>query len=139
MPPVRMDCDNACMLRHAIKLHPENKKPRNELALKLIVDRLCCCMLPAYKAIPILKGILSMKKLFLFGLILLSTILIFTGCVNSGDFKDPDLEAPSISVTSSSIVDGKLLTATAAARKPNDPIGLNQSPALSWEAVEGAS
>ncbi|WP_373485909.1 hypothetical protein [Acetobacterium malicum] len=75
-----------------------------------------------------------MKNLVLLALFLLSTI-VFTGCINTSDFKDPDLQVPSISVASSSIVDGKLLTATAADRKPNDPIGLNQSPALSWTAV----
>lgn len=34
--------------------------------------------------------------------------------------------------------DGKLLTATAAAER-NNPPGENQSPAVSWETVEGAN
>lgn len=47
---------------------------------------------------------------------------------------------PSINVTSESInQDGRLLTITAADHAPNDPLGKNQSPELSWEAVDEAN
>lgn len=65
-------------------------------------------------------------------------LLLFTGC-GYGDFKDSDLNVPVIEVTSSSIVDGKLAQACAANKKPNDPLGENQSPALRWDAVEEAN
>jgi hypothetical protein len=80
-----------------------------------------------------------MKKL----LILISTILIalllITGCGLSGEFTDINLDVPTITVNSTSIVEGKLLTASAAGKKSNDPIGKNKSPAVNWESVKDAN
>jgi len=79
-----------------------------------------------------------MKKLFSLGAMLLSSILLFTGCGGS-TFSDAVLDVPTIAVTSTSIVKEKLLTAVAADSGRNKPRGENQSPALSWETVEGAN
>ena len=43
-----------------------------------------------------------------------------------------------IEVNSDSIRDGRLLTACAADRQPNDPMGENISPEISWDDVNGA-
>ena len=80
-----------------------------------------------------------MKKTFILGVMLLSSMLFFTGCGSSGTFTDAELGAPTITVTSTSIVEGKLVTAVAADSERNNPRGENQSPALSWEAVDGAN
>lgn len=80
-----------------------------------------------------------MKKILLLTITALSLVLIFTGCGIGRTFTDASLNVPIITVTSSSIVDGKLLTATAAAKNSNDPLGENQSPALSWESIDDAN
>ncbi len=80
-----------------------------------------------------------MKKLLLIAVTMLSAIMLFSGCGNGGTFSDVSLDVPTITVTSPSIVGGKLLTAVAADKKPNSPLGENQSPALSWESVEDAN
>lgn len=60
------------------------------------------------------------------------------GC-NQRAFEDEVLDVEQIEVTSDSIDEtGKLLTATTANKKPNDPLGDNQSPQLTWEEVDGA-
>lgn len=64
--------------------------------------------------------------------------LTMTGCGN-GKFEEAILNVDSIAITSSSVSeDGKLFTVTAA-KEHNDPSGENQSPAVSWESVEGAN
>lgn len=64
--------------------------------------------------------------------------LLLTGCGN-GKFEEAAIDADSIAVTSTSLSEaGKLLTVTAA-KERNDPSGGNQSPAVSWESVEGAN
>ena len=79
-----------------------------------------------------------MKKLLTIGIIAVMLIAVLTGC-SDGKFTEATLDVPSITVTSTSVTDeGKLLTVTAAAER-NDPQGENQSPAVSWEAVEGAN
>ena len=70
---------------------------------------------------------------------MISSVLLLTGCGVNGPFTDTNLKVPTLTITSSSIVKGKLLTVTAADKKPNAPLGENQSPALSWESVEGAN
>ena len=73
--------------------------------------------------------------------ILLSLVIIgsFAGCTHS-KFEDISLEVPQIAVSSNSIDDtGKLLVETAAGKKPNNPLGSNQSPQLTWDAVDGAA
>lgn len=53
---------------------------------------------------------------------------------------DLNLNVPGIKITSSSIdKDGKLMTECAADQSPNQPLGKNKSPQLSWNEVEGAS
>lgn len=80
-----------------------------------------------------------MKRKGKLGLILSATVIMLAGCGGDKTFTDAQLDVPSIAVTSSSInEEGKLLTVTAAAER-NKPAGENQSPAVSWEAVEGAS
>jgi phosphatidylethanolamine-binding protein (PEBP) family uncharacterized protein len=55
-------------------------------------------------------------------------------------FTDLLLDVPQIAVVSASINEaGELPRETAANKKPNDPLGNNQSPHLSWEPVEGAA
>lgn len=79
-----------------------------------------------------------MKKLLTIGIVATMLLSVLTGC-SGGKFTEATLNVPSITVTSTSVTDeGKLLTATAAAER-NDPQGENQSPAVSWEAVEGAN
>lgn len=54
-------------------------------------------------------------------------------------FEDIALDVPQIEVLSNSIdVLGNLVIETAANKKPNNPLGSNQSPQITWEAVEGA-
>lgn len=67
----------------------------------------------------------------------LCIVCMFTGC--NKKFADADLDVKQIQVSSTSITkEGKLLTATAANKKTNNPPGLNASPQVSWEEVEGA-
>lgn len=74
--------------------------------------------------------------------VFLSTILIAfstAGCTHS-QFEDTTLDVPQIIVSSDSIDEtGKLLDEAAADKKPNNPLGSNQSPQLTWNAVDGAS
>lgn len=54
-------------------------------------------------------------------------------------FEDLQLDVPNIAISSTSInEDNEFVRETLADKKPNDPLGENQSPQLSWEAVEGA-
>lgn len=79
-----------------------------------------------------------MKKLLTIGIVAAMLLSVLVGC-SSGKFTEATIDVPSIKVTSTSVTDdGKLLTATAAAER-NDPPGENQSPAISWEAVESAN
>lgn len=79
-----------------------------------------------------------MKKLLTIGIVAAMLLFVLAGC-SGGKFTEAMLDVPSITVTSTSVTDeGKLFTATAAAER-NDPPGENQSPAASWEAVEGAN
>lgn len=79
-----------------------------------------------------------MKKRWVMGIAAAALLLVLTGC--GGDqFTEVTLDVPAITVTSTSVRDDdKLLTATAAAKR-NDPPGKNQSPAVSWEMVDGAN
>ncbi|MDR0292883.1 MAG: hypothetical protein LBH95_01870 [Oscillospiraceae bacterium] len=62
-----------------------------------------------------------------------------SGCTRP-KFEDAALNVPQIAVSSDSVDEtGKLLTETAADRKPNNPLGSNQSPHLAWDAVDGAA
>lgn len=73
-------------------------------------------------------------------IILLVTFIVSstTGCT-SPQFEDAVLDVPQIAVSSDSIDEAsKLLTETAADKKPNNPLGNNQSPQLTWDAVDGA-
>lgn len=75
-----------------------------------------------------------MKKICIFSL-----LLLLTGCASKSVFTDANLDVPIIKVTSTSIEDGQLSTITVADRTPNNPLGDNQSPAVSWDAVEDAN
>ena len=72
---------------------------------------------------------------------LLCIIMIFALTACGGDeFANLTLDVPSIEVKSASIdATGRLDTATAANNKPNDPLGNNYSPQVSWSAVDGAT
>lgn len=79
-----------------------------------------------------------MKKMMIavFALVLL---LPLVAC-QSKAFADADLDVPAMKITSTSIDgDGNLLTVCAANKSLNEPKGENQSPAVSWDAVEGAA
>lgn len=80
-----------------------------------------------------------MKKLLILTTLIMAVLLLITGCASSGNITAAKPEVLTITVTSTSIVDGKLLTTTAADKKPNHPLGGNQSPAVSWDAVENAN
>jgi phosphatidylethanolamine-binding protein (PEBP) family uncharacterized protein len=80
-----------------------------------------------------------MKKLLVLTTIILTNLLLTTGCGLSGEFSDTTLNVPEITVTSKSIVEGELLTTTAANKKSNNPSGENKSPQVSWELVEDAN
>lgn len=76
----------------------------------------------------------------LFKIVVVTVMLLFvlTGC-SGGKFTDAKLEVPSIKVTSTSVTnEGKLLTSSASAQRKN-PLGENKSPAVKWDAVEGAN
>lgn len=76
-----------------------------------------------------------MKKIGILGVVIL--MAFFSACHSKSA---GGLNVPAISVTSVSVNrDGKLMTAAAADRTPNSPLGGNRSPQLSWEAVDGAS
>lgn len=67
--------------------------------------------------------------------------LLLLGLIACGGetFTDSELEVPAMKVQSASTTeDGKLRTACAAGRSPNDPLGQNQSPGLAWDSVDGA-
>ena len=73
------------------------------------------------------------------GFVFISAILLvfLVGC-GQQEFTDVKLDILEIDVSSESITaDGKLLTICGADKAPNDPLGENQSPQLSWKAVEG--
>lgn len=81
-----------------------------------------------------------MKKLLILAAIIITGILLITGCASSsGQSAETKPEILPITVSSTSIIDGKLLTVTAANKNPNNPLGENLSPAVSWEPVEGAN
>jgi len=66
-------------------------------------------------------------------------LMLNTSC-SSRKFEDLSLDVPEITVSSNSIDEaGRLLTETAADKSPNNPLGGNQSPGMTWEAVEGAA
>lgn len=74
-------------------------------------------------------------------LLILSIALGISGCSEGHrEFEDSDLDVPQIAVSSGSIDEaGNLLTETAADKSPNDPLGSNESPQLTWDAVDGAA
>ena len=74
-------------------------------------------------------------------LLLLAIALALSGCAeNHREFEDSALDVPQIAVSSDSIDEaGNLLTETAADKNPNDPMGNNESPQLTWDAVDGAA
>jgi phosphatidylethanolamine-binding protein (PEBP) family uncharacterized protein len=71
----------------------------------------------------------------------LLTFLGFSGCTHGHRmFEDIALDVPEIAVSSDSIdAAGGLLIETGADKKPNNSLGRNQSPQLTWEAVDGAA
>ena len=72
-------------------------------------------------------------------LCLVCLMLAIMSCGNNAASLEGGIDVPEITVGSDSITsDGKLLTACAADKAPNDPRGANQSPQLSWDAVDGA-
>jgi phosphatidylethanolamine-binding protein (PEBP) family uncharacterized protein len=77
-------------------------------------------------------------------IIIIILLMIFivsdiSGCTHT-KFEDTALDVPQIAVSSDSIDEtGNLLTETAADKKPNNPLGSNQSPQLTWEAIDGAA
>lgn len=80
-----------------------------------------------------------MKKQRLTILILCAALLLAACGKGKANMTD-SITVPTITVSSSSITEGgRLLTACAADKAPNDPMGENQSPALSWQAVSGAA
>lgn len=75
-----------------------------------------------------------------FKIVVITVMLLFVliGC-SDDKFTDVKLEVPSIKVTSTSVTnEGKLLTSSASAQR-NNPLGENKSPAVKWDAVEGAN
>ncbi len=80
-----------------------------------------------------------MKKILIQTVTMITCLLLITGCGLRSEFTDASLDVPAIEVTSTSIVEGKLLTTTAADKKSNNPLGENKSPAVSWESVEDAN
>jgi len=81
----------------------------------------------------------NMKKILIQTVTMITFSLLITGCGLRSEFKDARLDVPTIKVRSTSIVEGNLLTATAADKKSNNPLGENKSPAVSWESVEDAN
>ena len=78
-----------------------------------------------------------MRKSMMLCIVLVVLLSVLAGC--GGKFSDVTLDVPSIDVTSTSVTDdGKFLTVTAATKR-NNPQGENQSPAVSWNPVEGAN
>ena len=79
-----------------------------------------------------------------FQVVIIVLLVIFVisgiaGCTHS-KFEDTELDVPQITVSSDSIDEtGKLLIDTVADKKPNNPLGSNQSPQLTWDAVDGAA
>jgi len=72
-------------------------------------------------------------------LLVIFVIWGIVGCTNP-KFEDTELDVPQITVSSDSIDEtGKLLIDTVADKKPNNPLGSNQSPQLTWDAVDGAA
>lgn len=83
-------------------------------------------------------GIKIMKFGVLIILLVLTIVLVISACTRKKS-EDIELDVPQIAVSSDSIdITGRLLTETAADRKPNKPPGRNQSPQLTWDAVAGA-
>lgn len=74
-------------------------------------------------------------------LLVLLIVLSIAGCSDTHrEFEDAEIDVPEITVSSGSIDEaGKLLIDTAADKKPNNPLGSNQSPQLTWDAVDGAA
>jgi phosphatidylethanolamine-binding protein (PEBP) family uncharacterized protein len=79
---------------------------------------------------------LQIVKIILLLVFIISTA---TGCKNSA-FEDIELNVLQITVTSNSIDEtGRLLIETAANKRPNNPLGSNQSPNLIWDEIDGAA
>ena len=74
-------------------------------------------------------------------LLILPFALAVSGCTESHrEFEDSTLDVPQIAVSSDSIDEaGNLLAETAADKSPNNPLGSNESPQLTWDAVDGAA
>lgn len=79
-----------------------------------------------------------MKRVIV-ALLVFSVLMLITSC-SGRKFEDLSLDVPEIIVSSGSIDEtGRLLTEVAADKSPNNPLGGNQSPGLTWETVEGAA
>jgi len=79
-----------------------------------------------------MKRVISILSVF-------SVLLLITAC-SGGEFEDLSLDVPEITLSSDSIDEtGRLLTEVAADKNYNNPLGGNQSPGLTWDAVEGAA
>lgn len=77
-----------------------------------------------------------MKKRIAFFVCLLLALSCLIGCEDK--FKHPKLDVPEIKISSSSVNQaGKILTVCASSGF-NEPAGQNKSPAVAWDAVEGA-
>jgi phosphatidylethanolamine-binding protein (PEBP) family uncharacterized protein len=74
-------------------------------------------------------------------LIMFSIFFGLLGCEeNHREFENLALDVPEIAVSSGSIDEaGNLLIETAADKNPNSPLGSNESPQLTWDAVNGAA
>lgn len=80
-----------------------------------------------------------MRRKCILALLLIVVGMSVSGCANTAS-EDMASNVSPIAVQSDSIDEaGKLLTETAADMSINDPIGSNQSPHLSWDAVDGAA
>jgi phosphatidylethanolamine-binding protein (PEBP) family uncharacterized protein len=78
-------------------------------------------------------------KITVIVLLAIMVITCISGCAGV-KFEDVALDVSHITVSSDSIDEtGKLPIETAADKKPNNPLGGNQSPSLTWAAVDGAA
>lgn len=67
-------------------------------------------------------------------------LVLFSSCGAGKAISEPSMDTGELTVTSTSInSEGKLLTKTAANRAPNSPTGSNESPQVSWNAVDGCA
>ena len=73
-------------------------------------------------------------------LMLVALITLCVASCNNADSKNTALDVPSITVASASLNEnGRLMTATVANKNINDPVGENESPQLTWDAVKDAT